>query len=216
MFDQPGIQPRRRFLGRVAAALAAVATGIPSIAQAAEPSGKDDTAEHDAWMTALKGKHRQFFHALGAQDTAMLMAANYLDAYGESFGAKPGEANAVIGMHGPALSIGFNDAAWAKYELGKGSSVTDPGTKAPAVKNIFATGGPLAVDTLQKKGVVFLLCNKALGIRARGLATARGEAFETVYEDLKASRLPGIVIVPAMVVAINRAQEAGFTYLRAS
>lgn len=216
MSDQGFIQPRRRFLGRAAAAIAGIATGFPSVVHAAGLPADGDTVAHDAWMTALKGKHRQFFHALGAQDTAMLMAANYLDAYSESFGAKAGEANAVIGMHGPALSIGFNDAAWSKYELGKGSSVTDPSTKAPAVRNIFATGGPLAVDTLQKKGVVFLLCDKALGIRARGLATARGEAFETVYQDLKSSRLPGVIIVPAMVVAINRAQEAGFTYLRAS
>jgi intracellular sulfur oxidation DsrE/DsrF family protein len=145
----------------------------------------------------------------------MLMASNFLDTYAEAYGAKAGEANAVIGMHGPALSIGFNDAAWAKYELGKASSVTDPSTKAHAARNVFATGGPLAVDTLQKKGVVFLLCNNALRMRSRGIAAERGETFETVYEDLKASRLPGVLLVPAMVVAINRAQEAGFTYVRA-
>jgi intracellular sulfur oxidation DsrE/DsrF family protein len=171
--------------------------------------------ENDAWMTPLKGKHRQFFHTIAAGETAMLMASNFLDTYAEAYGAKAGEANAVIGMHGPALSIGFNDAAWAKYELGKASSVTDPSTKAPAARNVFATGGPLAVDTLQKKGVVFLLCNNALRMRSRGIAAERGETFETVYEDLKASRLPGVLLVPAMVVAINRAQEAGFTYVRA-
>lgn len=213
MADLFSSHPRRRFLGRAATAIAAITAGFPTVAQAEILSESGDS-EHDAWMKPLKGKHRQFFHALPAQDTAMLMANNYLDAYADEFGAKPGEANAVIGMHGPALSIGFNNVAWAKYALGKSSSVTDPATKEAAVKNIFATGGALSVDTLQKRGVVFLLCNTALRLRSRGIAADRGETYETVYEDLKASRLPGVILVPAMVVAINRAQEAGFTYIR--
>jgi intracellular sulfur oxidation DsrE/DsrF family protein len=65
-----------------------------------------------------------------------------------------------------------------------------------------------------KRGVVFLMCNNALRLTSQALAKARGEAAEAVYEDLKASRLPGTVLVPAMVVAINRAEEAGFSYVR--
>jgi len=90
----------------------------------------------------------------------------------------------------------------------------DPATKEPAVKNIFAAGGRLSVAESQKRGVVFLMCNTALRLRSRALATERGETYEAVYEDLKASRLPGMVLVPALVVALNRAQEAGFSYLR--
>jgi intracellular sulfur oxidation DsrE/DsrF family protein len=144
----------------------------------------------------------------------MLMANNFLDAYSEAFEAKPGEVNAVIGVHGGALLLGFNDAAWAKYALGKGSSVIDPVTKEAAVKNIFAAGGRLSVAESQKRGVVFLVCNTALRLRSRALAAERGETYEAVYEDLKASLLPGMVLVPALVVALNRAQEAGFSYLR--
>lgn len=206
--------PRRRFVGRAAAALAAL-TGFSSIASAGTMASGLDDSEHDAWMKPLKGKHRQFFHAVTAQDTAMLMANNYLDAYSEAFKAKPDEVNAVIGVHGPALAIGFNDAAWAKYGMGKSSNIIDPATKEPATKNTFNTGGPLAVATLQKRGVVFLMCNTALRMRARGMAADRNESYDQVYADLSASRLPGVILVPAMVVAINRAQEAGFTYIRA-
>ncbi len=208
------IHPRRRFVGRAAAVIAAL-TGLPGIARAETLStGFADDSEHDAWMRQLKGKHRQFFHALDANDRAMLMATNYLDAYEHEFGAKPGEANAVIGVHGPALNIGFTDAAWAKYGLGKSANVTDPTTKEPAIRNIFATGGDLAVDTVQKRGVLFLMCNTALRLRSRGIAKERGETYEVVYKDLEASRLPGTILVPALVVAINRAQEKGITYLR--
>ncbi|HEX2723036.1 MAG TPA: hypothetical protein VHM24_08960 [Gemmatimonadaceae bacterium] len=215
MIDAPYSHPRRRFLGRAAALFAAFGAGVPSIARAdgllAGP-GLDST--HDAWMKPLKGKHRQIFHATAAADAAMLMANNFLDAYSEAFYAKPGEINAVIGIHSAALPLGFNDAAWAKYSLGKSGSVTDPATKEPAVKNIFASGGRLSVEESQKRGIVFLMCNTALRLRSRAIATERGETYEAVYEDLKASRLPGMILVPALVVAINRAQEGGFTYLR--
>ncbi len=207
--------PRRRFIGRAAAAIAALTAGIPQTVRAETLSiGIADDSVHDAWMRPLKGKHRQIFHALDANDRAMLMASNYLDAYEREFGAKPGEVNAVIGVHAMALHIGFTDAAWAKYGFGKSANVTDPTTKEPATRNIFATGGELSVDTLQKRGVTFLICNTALRLRSRALAKERGETYEAVYKDLEASRLPGTILVPALVVAINRAQEKGFTYVR--
>jgi intracellular sulfur oxidation DsrE/DsrF family protein len=207
--------PRRGFIGRAAAAIAALTAGIPQTARGETLSiGMADDSAHDAWMRPLKGKHRQLFHALDANDRAMLMASNYLDAYEHEFGAKPGEVNAIIGVHASALNIGFTDAAWAKYGVGKSANVMDATTKEPAIRNIFATGGDLAVDTLQKRGVVFLMCNTALRLRSRALAKERGEPYEVVYKDLEASRLPGTILVPALVVAINRAQEKGFTYVR--
>ena len=215
MTEPDSSQPRRHFLGTVAAALAAFGVGLPSVARADTIlTGTAADSTHDAWMKPLKGKHRQFFHATVAEDAAMRMANNFLDAYTEAFDAKPGDANAVIGIHGGALSLGFNDAAWAKYSLGQGGRITDPATKEPAAKNIFASGGRLGIEESQKRGIVFVMCNTALRARSREIATARNEAYETVYEDLKASRLPGMTLVPAMVVAINRAQEAGFTYAR--
>ena len=208
------IHPRRRFVGRAAAALAALA-GFSGIAKAeALSTGLADDSAHDAWMRQLKGKHRQFFHALDLNDRAMLMATNYLDAYEHDFAAKPGEANAVIGVHAAALAIGFTDAAWAKYGFGKSGNVTDPTTKEPAVRNIFATGGDLTVDAVQKRGVLVLMCNTALRIRSRAIAKERGETYEVVYKDLSESRLPGTILVPALVVAINRAEEKGIGYLR--
>ncbi len=218
MTESRASHPRRHFLGRAAAALAALGVGFPSVARAdGILIGRAVDSEHDAWMKPLKGKHRQMFHATTAGDTAMLMANNFLDAYAGAFAAKPSEINAVIGIHsGPAgvLSLGFNDAAWAKYSLGKASSVADPATREPAVKNVFATGGRLSIAESQKRGIVFLICDTAVQLRARGIAAERGVTYESVYEDLKASLLPEMILVPSMVVALNRAQEAGFTYVR--
>jgi len=206
--------PRRRFLGRAAAAAAALTAGLPHLALAAESTDSANASEHDAWMKTVKGKHRQLFHAVELNERALLMASNYLDAYRDAYAAKDGEAGAAIGVHGPALALGFNDAAWAKYGFAKNANVMDPATREPATKNIFGTGGPLSIDTLQKRGIVLIMCNTALRLSSKAIARARGETPETVYTDLNASRLAGTILVPAMVVAINRAQEAGFTYLR--
>jgi intracellular sulfur oxidation DsrE/DsrF family protein len=165
------VQPRRRFVGRAAAAIAAF-TGFPGILRADNTA---DESKHDAWMKQLKGQHRQLFHAIDLNDRAMLMASNYLDAYQNEFAEKPGAVAAVIGVHGGALNIAFTDAAWTKYALGKAANLTDPTTKEPAIRNMFATGGELSVDTLQKRGVLFLVCNTALRLRSRALAKERGE-----------------------------------------
>ena len=58
------------------------------------------------------------------------------------------------------------------------------------------------------------MCNTALRLRSQGIAKERGETYDAVYKDLSESRLPGVILVPALVVAINRAQEKGITYLR--
>ena len=213
-FVTDSIHPRRLFIGRAAAALAAL-TGIPEIASA-EPRSDSllDNSEHDAWIRQLKGKHRQFFDATELNDRPMLLSGNFLTTYEQDFGAKPGEANAVIGLHGPALDIGFTDAAWTKYGFGKANKIIDPTTKELAVRNIFATGSESSVETLQKRGILFLMCNTTLRRTSRAIAAERGETFDQVYNDLKSSSLPGMILVPAMAVAINRAQEKGITYVR--
>jgi hypothetical protein len=63
-------------------------------------------------------------------------------------------------------------------------------------------------------GTKFLLCNNALGawcleLQARG----KGKAPE-IQKELLANSLPGVTLVPAMVIAIEKAQAAGIRYNR--
>ena len=205
---------RRRFLAQLSGAAAALAgLATPSAAKA---TGLFDPA-HDAWMQRARGRHRQFFHATAPADgSAMLMAINFLDVYRSAYGESPGHVSAVIGVHGSALPIGLVDAAWNKYELGKRISVSDPDTREPARRNVFAVGGPISIDTAMRRGVVLLVCNVALTRTAGSIASALSLPEADVYNELKASVIPGAVVVPALVVAMNRAQERGFTYVRAS
>ena len=63
-------------------------------------------------------------------------------------------------------------------------------------------------------GTKFLLCANAFGgwcleLEARG----KGKAAD-MQKELAANILPGVTMVPAMVIAIEKAQEAGIRYNR--
>ena len=79
----------------------------------------------------------------------------------------------------------------------------------------FADFMPLmSIESLQKMGTKFILCNNALEgwcleLEARG----KGKMAD-ILADLKANTLPGVTIVPAMVIAIEKAQAAGIKYNR--
>jgi intracellular sulfur oxidation DsrE/DsrF family protein len=104
--------------------------------------------------------------------------------------------------------------------------VTDPATKLPTTRNLFAhpqaadaaTGLPAdaGIVELQRRGVLFIMCNNALTFWVGRLASAGGGAPKDIRADLLTHLLPGVVIVPAMVVAINKAQARGLTYFKAA
>ncbi len=60
----------------------------------------------------------------------------------------------------------------------------------------------------------FILCANALGIWCLELeARGKGKGAD-LEKELRANVLPGVTIVPAMVIAIEKAQEAGIRYNR--
>jgi intracellular sulfur oxidation DsrE/DsrF family protein len=202
----PNATPRRGFLARAAAAVAAV-IAAPSLAAAAPPP------EGEEWLQGLTGRHKQFFDAASQRDgRALARVANYLDVYRESYGLKDTDVNAVVGAHGAGLALLLNDAMWRKYELGTRFSENDPATKAPAIRNPYAAGAPSSVERLQQRGVRLLACMRSIRRLGGELAVDPSRADE-VRAELVANLLPGVMPVPAMVVAINRAHEAGLAYM---
>lgn len=205
----PNESSRRGFLGRAFTFAGAAAFAPLALHPAKVPS--------EAWLAGLTGKHRQFFdcgHLLGGH--ALGRAANFLDVYGSAYGLTDRDIDIVFGMHGEAIPVALSDAAWSTYKLGEHFNITDPTTKAPATQNVFATGGrgwPDAntVEHLQKRGVRFLACHQSLRALATQLAGSGSK--DEVLEHLRSLLLPGVYEVPAMIVATNRAQEAGLTYV---
>ena len=227
---------RRGFLGRMvgaAAALGAAGMGQPAEAQ---------TPGFDDWIKQVKGTHRCLFdfpqHKNGMP---LLHILNYLNTYATAYKTPPGQAGAVGTFYsmGPQSSIplAFNDAMWAKYALGDYLGLKDAAGK-PYTRNVFnkPTGNDLhimmqalqsptipmfaeampgiGIENLQKMGTTFLLCANAFGgwcaeLESRG----KGKA-PALDAELRANMLPGVIVVPAMVIAIEKAQGAGISYNR--
>jgi intracellular sulfur oxidation DsrE/DsrF family protein len=209
--------PRRGFLGRAAAALLGVAAA-PSLTRAL--SGANPAAD-ESWLRGLNGKHKQFFDMATVRDGRPLSrVANFLDVYGaEVYGLKDADLSAVVGMHGGALALALNDSLWSKYKLGKRNAANDPLTKTSALRNPFVKrdaayewSNDYSISRLQERGVRFIACMRSMRGLAVELAPNR-EAAPQIVAEMLANLIPGVTPVPAMIVAINRAQEEGLSYV---
>jgi intracellular sulfur oxidation DsrE/DsrF family protein len=228
--------PRRGFLGRMLGAIAAAGLPLGVRTAAAQESGPDD------WMNEVKGTHRCLFDFPQHKNLLpQLHILNYLNTYSAAYKAAPGQTGAVGTFYGigaqSSIALAFNDAMWAKYSLGEYLSLKDAAGK-PYTRNVFnrptkddghllsqaiqtppipalAEGMPaLGIESLQKMGTKFLLCANAFGgwcleLEARG----KGKAAD-LQKELQANLLPGVTVVPAMVIAIEKAQAAGIRYNR--
>ena len=227
---------RRRFLGGMLGSAAAVGLSISGVRAAARESGPDD------WIKEVKGSHRCLFdfpqHRNGY---GLLHILNYLNTYSTAYKTGPGEVGAVGTFYSAgkqaSIPLAFNDAMWAKYDLGVYTGLKDADGKA-YTRNVFnrpttrdlhllmqsidspmipalADAMPaLGIENLQKMGTKFILCANALGTWCLELeARGKGKA-QDIEKELRANLLPGVTIVPAMVIAIEKAQEAGIRYNR--
>jgi len=228
---------RRNFMGRMIGAAAAAGLSVAGTrVAAAQESGADD------WIKEVKGTHRCLFdfpqHKNGFP---LLHILNYVNTYSQAYKTAAGQVGAVgtfyaVGSQS-SIPLAFNDSIWAKYELGAYTGLKDASGNV-YTRNVFNQPTPkdlhllmqavdlpmipalagampaLGIESLQKMGTKFILCANALGIWCLELeARGKGRAAD-LEKELRANVLPGVTIVPAMVIAIEKAQAAGIRYNR--
>jgi hypothetical protein len=217
------------------------AAAAASLAMSGRRASAEQSASND-WIGEVKGTHRCLFdfpqHKNGFP---LLHILNYLNTYSTAFKTGPGQVGAVGTFYAAgsqaSIPLAFNDDIWAKYELGVYTGLKDASGK-PYVRNVFnhptandlhllmhAIDAPMipalagampgiGIESLQKMGTKFILCANALGIWCLELeARGKGKSSD-IEKELRANLLPGVTIVPAMVIAIDQAQEAGIKYNR--
>lgn len=213
--------PRRGFLARLAAlggalgGLAALEPG-PVLAQA---------SDHDRWLEGLKGRYRQLFDFNAHGDgIGLVHMHNFVETYQSAYGARASDVNVVGTFYGGTTPLAWNHAMWAKYGIGGALGLTDPATRAPLARNWFFEpksgdpvflGGLLSdanIASLTRRGATFLMCRNAFNLWT--LRLAAGGDVEAVRKEILANLVPGVVVVPAMVIAVQKAQAAGLTYMR--
>ena len=70
----------------------------------------------------------------------------------------------------------------------------------------------MGTDELLAKGVLIGVCSVALTFNSMRLAKDMGMQADAIRKDWVANLIPGVLVVPSGVIAINRAQEKGCAY----
>jgi len=219
---------RRSFLTHlgagVTAAGAAMTSGV-SIAPAQSTKNGWAPAKHerDDWFDQIPGNHRLLFDTSTAEGfgSAVRFANTFLEA-NRDYGLNDSDLAVVIVARHQSTGFAYNEAIWSKYGqlITRRTNLNDPKTKQAPMFNLFNAsgyGGTLTnngttVGSLVKRGVHLAVCNRAThGLADMIAAETKGDASQ-IYEEFIANLFPNGHIVPAGIVAVNRAQERGYTF----
>lgn len=223
MFDLKLSTHRRGFLGRVAAGAAALGLGsvVSPVAAVAESTSAADPA-FEAWLNKITGKHKSMYDAPEVNDGfCFIWARVWLNTCNATYGTTDADNSAAIVLRHFAMPLACQDSVWAKYKLGDLAKLNDPKTSASSLRNPFfkmAAGDQMlpgyGIDELIGKGVLVGVCNVALTVFSGMIAAKMGGGMtgDSVKQDLVANLVPGVVVVPSGVLAVNRTQEKGCTY----
>jgi hypothetical protein len=209
---------RRLFLSRMGAAAAA---GLSS--PAVQPEASSGGAERwqpqrhaaDDWLDGLAGKHRFFLDSTSPKGLgdAILYADNYLEANKSAYGLGDGDLAVVICLRHLATPFAFNDAIWSKYGVALSQSLPldGAGSTHPPTGNRYRG----ALEGLAKRGVHFAVCDMATHHFAGATARATGTDAAVVYKEFVGAVIGNAHLVPAGIVAVNRAQERNYSLAQA-
>jgi hypothetical protein len=212
-------QARRLFLTRLGVGVGALSAGAlgtsPAEAQSAS-SQRWQPARHDLddWYDRIPGKHRMVFDTTTPDglSQAMQFSTTFYEANGDGYGLADSDLAVILVVRYRSTSFGFNDAIWAKYGAQLSENLNhfvDPKTKEAPVVNVHATPGG-RLDVLLKKGAHMAVCARATRNLANTLAHGTGGDSDTIFKELGSHLVTNGHLVPAGIVAVNRAQEHGY------
>lgn len=218
---------RRSLLSGFGAAVAAL-TIAPRAARAQAPAVFQPTRHsQDEWMNALPGKHRTVIDcaAVGAAGTGVFYANNIFTANRNGYQLADSDVAVIVVLRHEATVFAYNDTIWGKYSapLATMARITHPKTNEPPTVNPLTspefgsvmTSLGVTATALVKRGAHFAICDMATNRIAGVIASAVGSTAPVIYKELAANLLPNGHLVAAGVVAVNRAQEFGYTMLTA-
>jgi intracellular sulfur oxidation DsrE/DsrF family protein len=225
---EEAVLARRSWLSGLGVTVAAFVLGSgKALAQSGESGFRPARHQEDDWLEALPGKHRTFIDSSSADGAgdAMLYANNLYLANQSGYGLGERDVAVVVCLRHASTVFAFNDAMWTKYGkvLNERTALKDPKTQQPPSINLLNAADPasasgsrgITLDSLVKRGTHFAVCGMATRRLAGLAAAATGASADTVVKELMANAIANSHFVPAGVVAVTRAQERGYTLLRA-
>jgi intracellular sulfur oxidation DsrE/DsrF family protein len=217
---------RRSFLARLGAGTGVVGANVIS-SPVAETQGPADApwrpARHtqDDGYDKIPGVHRFLFDTSTAESMrwALHFVSNYLMANQEVYGLKDSDLPVLIVARHNSTSFAYSDAIWAKdgKQLSEQAESTDPKTQEPPKINVYGAAGETAqagkMNALIKKGVQFAVCQmSSRGIAGR-IAKTNGVETDNVVKEIAANLLGNAHTVSAGILAADRAQGRGQSFI---
>jgi intracellular sulfur oxidation DsrE/DsrF family protein len=221
MTEDSDFLQRRALVAGAAVLGAGLAAAAPAAgAQTRHAAWSPVKEKIDDWME-IPGAHRFVFDCATPEAAgAALSYARVYYVYSKSgYGLDPSSLALILILRANATPVGFNDAIWAKYGglLGANAKLLDPETHAPPVRNIFNTktvsapgANGVVLSDLVQRGTQFAVCGNATTGISEFLAHATGGQASAIHAELAANLIPNAHLVPAGIIALNRAQERGY------
>lgn len=225
------VTDRRTMIGAGALLAGAGAMVAPSTATAQSGAGawQPQREALDNWLDNPVHKHRMVFDTASADQAQASLgyANNCYFASDLGYGLKPQELGMVLILRHGSTVFGYNDAMWKKYgrhfvdqlqlkgnDAVRGNSVNpmfrQPDDTPPPPKG-YEKFSDVSLSDFGARGAMFAICGLATKGIAGGLAgKTKGDA-DAIEKELKANLIPGGHIVAAGILAVNRAQERGYT-----
>lgn len=205
--------------GATTANPAPAATAAPPVGAAFQPTRHPE----DDWFDQTSAKHRFFMDTTTADglSAAMGFARNFFEANASGYKLTDADLAQIICLRHHSTSFAFNDAMWTKYSAAlaeRADDFVDPNTKeAPTVNVYEATGrnagrgNGVTLSALAKRGVRYAVCAMATRRTASVIADKTGGKIDDIFQELTQHLVPNAHMVSAGIVAVNRAQERGYT-----
>ena len=214
--DSARMLARRSFFSKLGFGLAGGAAmgtaGSPALAQSSEGAGFQPLRHaQDDWYGQVPGRHRFLFDAPYADgfSSALQFINNYYNLNVSEYGLKESDLAVIVVARHQSTMFAYSDAVWAKYgkPIADRINLVDPKTKQPPTANMYKD----RLDMLIKRGLQIAVCQQATRGNAGAIAMATSQTQEAVFEELKANLLPNARLVPVGILAVNRAQEHGYS-----
>jgi len=216
------VTSRRTFIA-AGAALAATADAVAAADAQVDPERTTAQFDLGALMARLNepARHKQVFAVARVADgTVIHYMRNSLDGYERGFGEPPGSLRVAAVFYGRGVALTLDDVAWRTYRLAEalkkdGEVITSP--QRDANPYWHSLGNDNSLEALAKRGALYMACNNALhGLAALIASNEPGAQASDIYADVRKRLVPGTILVPAGVAALNAAQEARYTFAQAS
>jgi intracellular sulfur oxidation DsrE/DsrF family protein len=224
--DSPAFTQRRSFLARMNSGFLSLAamTGVAR-AQTARPRWEAARHDKDDWLDKNQAKHRVLFDSKTVDELgdAIVFTSNVFTANRIDYGLESSDLAVVVVLRHRSAPFGYNDSIWAKYGevLSKRIAFVDPKTKQPPKINVYETTGygdlllnrDTTLASLAKLGTQFAVCQLSTRAISALIASATGRKADEIFSELSANLIANARLVPAGIVAVNRAQERGYTLM---